>query len=336
MDDANLSGPSLSTQKGRSLGGASKRKKRSRGSSAERVSSRRSSSLRWLFVLFAGALAAAIILVLRSGGDVVYVVRFSSDVPALTLVSASNLEAAPVSAPAVEPGTFSGSDPSAILLEAQEFIGGRWLSFPAGERQQLRRSMFAGVGELAVPLGADERLVSISAPAPRALAGRIRGGDRVDIYVSSSGGVTGLLASDIEVVGVSVLPSQFDTIASQQLSRRGDSFEDIAPTDPVPGTYILRVDSSAVPDLITADSSGRLYIVLRGPGASESFSPPKDLNGVICARYPRSPACIGLVDPDVFDPRSEGPSIAEPSPSEPGSSVDVDSGDSLDAGASDR
>lgn len=314
MSESNVSGPSLSSQKGRSLGGGTKRRRKPRGPRTERVSTRRASSLRWLFVLFAGALAAAILLVLRSGDEFVYVVRFSTDVPALTLVAPSSLEAAPVPSEAIEPGTFSGTDPAALLAEVEEFTAGRWLSFPVSERQQLRRSMFTNAGELAVPLDAGERLVSISAPAPRAIAGRVRPGDRVDVYVSGPNGVTGLLGSGVEVVAISIQPAQFDTIASQQLARRGDSFEDLAPTDPVPGTYVLRVDSSDVANFIAADASGRIYLVLRGPDASVSSSRPRDLAEVLCGQTPRAPSCVGLVDAGLFEPAAPAPAAPRPAP----------------------
>lgn len=312
MEDGSQPGQSLSSQKGRRLGSATKRKRGRSGRAArsERVGSRRASSMRWLFVLFAGGLAAAILLVLSDTDDAIYVARFSSEVPALSLVGGASIEAAPMPISAIEPGTFSGSDPSAVLAEASDFAAGRWLAVQAGEKQQLRRSMFTSAGELAIPLAPDERLISISSTAPRALAGRIRAGDRVDVYVAAPGGVTGLLASDVEVVAVSVPPAQFDTISSQQLSRPRDSFEDIAPRDPVPGTYVMRVHSSRAGDFVAADSSGRIYLILRGPGAGDSSSDPKSIDQVICSSAPRSPACEGVVDPALFEQQPQsGPPL---------------------------
>lgn len=310
---------SLSGGAGRSLSGSRKRRDRGRAKSiSDSTSSRRLSSARMMFLLFSAGLGVAIIALLMASDQQMYVVRFADSAPRGAVAGPGLLEAAPIPSSAIEPGTFSGTDANAILAEAAEFSEGRWLVAAVGEKQQLRRSLFSSAGQSSQPLNPDERLVSISSRAPQAVAGRIQAGDLVDVFVVSSGGLTGVIGQGIEVVMVSVVPSQFDSIASQQLTRPRDSFDDLAPSSPVPGTYVLRVPAARAADYISADVAGRIYLVLRGPTASDFAPVPRDLTTVICEGQPRSPACASLVDADSLESSSQfSPEPARPDGSSP-------------------
>lgn len=255
------------------------------------------STQRKLFLAFAVVVALGAVFLLTKPAPVVYVARAAADIPALTEVTESQIEAAPVSPESVEPGALSSPDASTVLKMAAEQILGKKAFSPIFLGQQLRPQMVADGVALATPLGPDERLVSIGARAAGSVAGTIVPGDRVDIYVAAPDGLTGILAQDVEVVAVTVRPDQLDNLSSTQLAAPNKTLGDLVPSKPIPGTYIVRVADDMVAKFIAGDSGGTLYMVLRGVDASDYLTPPSDVRLAICANFADDPLCTGTAAP---------------------------------------
>jgi len=253
---------------------------------------RSASTLRWLALGFAGVLSVLVVVVVTSSDPSTYVVRSTAELQSMSTVPPERLEAVSLPEDAVEPDAFTGSTAQRALDAATDYVDGQWLLSGVSAQQQLRPSMFGQLGELAEPLAPDERLLSISARASSAVAGTVRSGDRVDIYATSADGLTGVIGQGVEVVGISIQPDQFESLSSQQLSDPDSSFDDLAPHEPVPGTYVLRVSADDIGRYLAADVGGELHLTLRGPDADDLAPGTFDLLGTICGFTPNAAACV--------------------------------------------
>jgi Flp pilus assembly protein CpaB len=192
---------------------------------------------------------------------------------------------------AVEPDAFSGDSETAVREALEAAIAGKWFLYPVPAAQQIRSTMLVSTGELSVPLTVDERLISITARASNAVSGSIRPGSLVDVYVSDSDGLTGVLGQRVEIVAVSLLPEQFESVAQQQFNDPAKTLSDFVSTQPVGGTYVIRVRAGDVARYIAADTAGKITLALQGTDAA-TFSPtPTDLRGTICGGSP-DPICL--------------------------------------------
>jgi Flp pilus assembly protein CpaB len=260
---------------------------------------RSASTLKWLFLAFAAVAGLLVVVAVTRGSSVTYVVRAATAMPAMVEVTEANVEAVPLAKDAIEPDTFSAKSAEAAIASFLEFSAGKWLVYPAGAGQQLRTGNFSAFGELAVPLAPDERLVSISAKAANSVAGGVRPGDRIDLYVATgSDGLTGLLGADVDVVAVSILPEQFDSAAASQIDDPSITLADVVPAEPIPGTYILRVNAADVARYVAADTAGRIYIALRArDGVDAPAQNPVDLLRSLCTLSSVSVSCGTQVTP---------------------------------------
>lgn len=227
-----------------------------------------------------------------------YVVQAKQPLEALATVDSSQIEAVQVDIKAVERGALAGPSEEAALAKATKLIEGGRLQYPLAKGQQLWSRMFSTEVILAAPLAADERLMSIRATVPAAVAGILRPGDRVDVY-GSTDSLAGLVASDLEVVAIT-LAQETDNKSS---AASGDASADdgaAAKTDtgssPVGGTtdstYVLRVKGDVIAKLVTADANSKLYLTYRGAEASDIENMPASLLEVLCtgAASPCAPA----------------------------------------------
>lgn len=271
-----------------------KKGKKGRKSGSNTPTRRSTSTAKYLFIAFALIVGLLMVLLLTSREQTTYVVKTTASVPALSSIQSGNLEAVPLPDNAIEPNTFTGTSGEAAIAAAVEYAQGKWLVWPMSVGQQLRTENFSSVGELGVPLSPDERLISVGAKAARSVAGAVRPGDRVDVYVSEATGLTGLLRANVEVVGVSITSEQFDSAAQAQIADPNLSLSGVVPAEPIPGTYVLRVSSQDVARFATADTAGRLFLALRGADAVEPLDGivPSDLIEAICAGQFDSEACL--------------------------------------------
>lgn len=257
---------------------------RGRGRRDKGPTRRSAARMRLLFLGFAGILGLLAVLAITGSAQVTYVARLSTDRPALAQLTPPDVEIVAFrDATAIEPDTFSGASVDAVRNDVDAYLEGKWLSQSAAKGQQLRTTMLSASGVLSSPLAPDERLVSIGARASRAVAGTLRVGDRVDVFVADSEGLSGVLGQAVEVVAISIQPDSFDSAAAQQLTEPDKSLDDYVPTEPIPGTYVLRIKATDVTKYIAADSAGTIYLALRGEGAEDAVVLPADLIEAICA-----------------------------------------------------
>lgn len=271
-------------------------KGRGRKQRRDRGPRRSAATFRWLFLFFAAAAGLLVMFVANPPNEKTLVVVTRSQIAPLTGVD-SDVDAGTmfaiveVPSESVEPGTFSGVDRAAIRTEFLKALDGHWFLYPVPEKQQVRKNYLVPSGQLETPLAPDERLISISARAADAVAGRIRPGSVVDVYVSSADGLTGVLGQEIEIVSVSLTPEQFDSVAQQQFQDPEKSLSDFVANQPVGGTYVIRVKADKVASYIAADTAGKITLSLRGDEA-RVFSPaPVDIYATICGENSVEPAC---------------------------------------------
>lgn len=263
-------------------------KSRSKKNPNKGPTKRSASTMRWLFLGFAAVLALLAVLVTSNSSSVTYVARLNKDMPALARLDKDDVAVVAVrNSSAIEPNSFSGATEQAVREQVTEFSTGKWLSNPGYAGQQIRSTMLAVSGELSLPLAPNERLISISARASRAVAGTIRVGDRVDVFASDREGLTGVLGQDVEVVAISIQADSFESVAAQQINEPDKALDDFVPLDPVPGTYVLRIRAGEVSRYLAADTAGQLHLALRGRDAVDEAVPvPADLIEAICGLVP--------------------------------------------------
>lgn len=267
-----------------------KRGRRSRG--GEAVPPRRSaSSLRWLFLIFAAAVGVLGVIVTVSPAATVYVARSTDAIAPLSGVTISQFSFVELAPDAVEPDAFSGDTEEEVRTALEAAIADKWFLYPVPAAQQIRTTMLATTGELAVPLAADERLISITARAANAVSGSIRPGNVVDVYVSDGEGLTGVLGQRVEIVAVSLLPEQFESVAQQQFNDPDKTLSDFVANQPVGGTYVIRVRAADVGRYIAADAAGKITLSLQGAEAETFASTPTDLRSTICGASV-DPICV--------------------------------------------
>jgi len=274
------------------LAPATKGRRGRRGRGGDMPGRRSASSMRWLFLIFAAAVGVLGVLVTAAPSAQTYVIRSKAAVAPLTALDKSQFEIVGLDPRAVEPDTFSGTSSADVERRFMDAIADTWLLHPLGQGQQVRASMLVPAGDLAVPLAADERLISISARAANAVAGSITPGSIVDVYVSDSNGLTGVLGQAVEIVSVSLAPEQFDSVAQQQFREPEKSLSDFIGPQPVGGTYVIRVKASTVVSYIAADTAGKITLTLHGSDSQAFVPTPTDLLQTICGIENTDPACV--------------------------------------------
>jgi Flp pilus assembly protein CpaB len=223
-----------------------------------------------------------------------YVVRANTDIPALTPLTIDLVEAVRVPEGDIVEGAFSSSDPNEALTQANDvFLTGARAVSVINNRQQITSNSFSGISGLTSPLEADERLISVGASVIDGVAGQIKAGDTVDVFgTTSSGGdeITGLLASNIPVVSVSVDENVYRQAGSEQ--QRADATgaatgSNLLPANPIaPGIYVLRLPADVVQQVVTVQVSGKIFLAYRSPEASDIESGPSSVLSSICGANP--------------------------------------------------
>ena len=236
------------------------------------------------------------IFVSTDSGSLSYVVRVDDSIPSGFVITDSVFDKFSVVAlpsEVIEENAYTDNDPQKLIDLLYKNILNETTLYPLLKGQQIRPDYFTGVGT-GLPnrnLAPDERQIAISLSASRAIAGTVKSGDIVDVFVVVDGN-TGLLAQNIKILSVSLPQSSIDSVAASQLQSQDSNLSDYIPNDPIGGTYIIVVKAEDVSKFFAAENSGILYFALRNQDSLpiKSFTiTEKDL---IC-RDESSVACKG-------------------------------------------
>lgn len=290
------------------------------GPSPKRKSpSRRVIGLRQTLAILLAVVAIAVFALASLGTDTAdaWVLRAAGSVSELTEVTADMIVAEPIDARYVEEGTFAASDRGSLELQAATLVG-QVTRFPIEKGQQLRASMFAGPGGALVPIGPEERLVSVPASLANAVAGGLRAGDRVDVVVvDRREGVAGILATDLEIVAVRIDADQLSNLSGEQLGPGGRELrpDQLQPFEPIPGMYTLRIAAELMPIIAAASAQGELHLFYRGAGAVDTALPAVALIEHLCRNtiFELRPQTCDRFIFDELDPFGTDPIDADPS-----------------------
>ena len=247
------------------------------------------------------AVAAGGLLLLFTGGDdappppSLYVIRTTEAVAALTAVSAEQLEAVALPEEAIEPGTFQGEDPIALVADTAETLADKTTLNPLNASEQIRENDFSAELVLGSTTEPDERYVSITAGVDKAVAGLIRPGDHVDV-VALLDDIANIVAQRLEIIAVRPGAGVYGSIASEQQKNLAVVVEDRLPGRPVPYQYILRVDAQTAVDLTAViGSADQITLLLYGGGSEQTATVPADFAVLLCGD---DELCLERLEPD--------------------------------------
>jgi Flp pilus assembly protein CpaB len=251
----------------------------------------------FLIALFFALLASiGYIYVSTDSGSLTYVIKAKESVSVGQIITENNFNnfvvvALPESV--IEPDTFRDDDPQKLIDLLYNSILNESTLYPIAKNQQIRPQFFTGSGS-GLPnrnIAPDERQIAISLSASRAVAGTIKAGDYVDVYVVSEG-ISGLLAQNIKVLSVSLPQGSLESAAAAQLQSKDSDLSDYLPTEPIGGTYILLVKSEDVSKFFAAENGGIIYFAMRNENSLPVVTEPVNAKDAIC-RNNNSQACRG-------------------------------------------
>lgn len=258
--------------------GKSVRKKAPR---QKKVKSGETRIFRFLAILL-GVMAVLAYVAVSNGTSSTYVIVATSDIPGQSVASDSEYSVISINSAYLEADTFTGNSEKEVKALIESEFSGQIYAQRVLKGQQIRTTMFSEFKGLSTPLGPDERLVAISAQAVRAVAATVKAGDKVDVYVSRADGLTTLLGQGIEIVTVTIDGSQFESIAAEQLNNPDLKLSDVIATNPVGGTYVIRIPAADVAKYVSSNIAGVITLSIRGDGGSVIIPAAADLYGVIC------------------------------------------------------
>lgn len=231
----------------------------------------------------AAIVAVLVVVTVTAGENLTYVVRAKTAIPALSTATKDQFEAVAADETVIQPGTYTGASAEEALEKLTKDLGEQiFVQIPIGEKAQITPEFFSRESQLAKPLEADERLVSIPASIANAVAGQIKVGDKVDVIAviqKDAGKIANVVAQNLEIVSVYGSQQQFDALSQRQVT--GDNAEAELPVKPVPGIYVLRAKAQDAIILSAAVNSGDVVLVWRGAQAGEVIAQPVDLSVLI-------------------------------------------------------
>jgi Flp pilus assembly protein CpaB len=262
-----------------------------------------------LLAVVVSLLAGVVILAALGGAtseDKVYVLRATQNLNVTLDVTSAEIQAAAVSAEDVEPGAITGSSAEEVIARANGTqsgtdnadwsVVGKRPRYPVFTGQQLRPEMFTTAnGSVGLTLDDNERLISVSVPASNALSGALKVGDRVDIAVAAGSDFTGLVAENVEIVAIQAGDDVLRSASQQQANSTELGPNEVLPSNPIPGTYVLRVPVSRAVPVIAADATGNLYLIDRTATAGASPNAAVNIFDAVCSSpsSTSSDACAG-------------------------------------------
>lgn len=278
-------------------GGQSKDAKRKSGNKPTKRVVNRQLLLAALLAIIAAV--GVLLYVTASGPEGAYVVTTKTEVGALQPVTASNLSTVFVPKELIVTGAFQGANAEEAMATVKSLVdGGMRTKYPLKLNQQLSESDFGADLALDAPLKDGERLLSISASVVNGVAGQLTAGDTVDIFGTAAtgggnGDVTGLLASNVPVVSVTVDEAQFAAAGSKQAKATDTvTASEVLPANPIaPGIYVIRVSAKDAANIATVQQSGKLYMAYRTPDSPNLDPSVQSAEQALCSVNPGATAC---------------------------------------------
>jgi len=257
-------------------------KKANNGDREVKKSTRRViSTNRKIALTLAMVLAVLLVLFLAKAQNGKYVIVAKTNLQPLTSFSTGNLSIVSMPQGNIEPTAFSSSSVKALQDYIATKLTGSSNNVPLVQGEQLNNSV------ITVPLQPGEQLLSISAKSADAVVGKIKAGDYVDIWGGLQNGTISLIASNVQVYALGLTQDQLDTISNSVVSNPSANSNSLIPGAPLPGSYVLKVQTSDVPKyLALMDGSNlgvRIFFTLRSPNAAQTSTiQPLDAHDVIC------------------------------------------------------
>jgi len=241
------------------------------------------------------ALVVAVIVglsVVGSGGGT-YVVQVTRAVGVNSEVSTTSLNAVKVDPAVVVDGALSASSSKDVLGKVADLLK----KSPRATRsiakgEQVTPSMFGSALDLADKVDPDQRLLSVEIPISRAVGGQVEAGSSVDI-IGTANDVTGVLATAVKVMSVTVSESAYQHIADLQSSDTKAKPSDLLPATPVPGIYLLRVSADEAARIQAVADNGTLTLVYRPADSTDMPADTMTAHQAVCALSPTSSSCSG-------------------------------------------
>ena len=282
MPAPGMGGPGLPAEK------SGKKGKRSADKAPTKKLFTRQFMLAGLCALVAAGVIFSFLSASKNTGN--YVVVASGPIAAGTHVTPGMLAAVKIPTGQQVAGAVTDADGSKAITEAATALKNVVSQFQIAQNQQIVPSQFGPIENLGTALAPNERLVSFQAGVSASVAGSIQSGDHVDIYATNST-IAGLLVANVPIVSVTVSQDQYNNVASTQAANKNARPQDLLPGDPVPGTYVARVDSSDVAKIVAADAGGKIYLVYRPTNASDSAATgATSVQQALCASGTADPA----------------------------------------------
>jgi hypothetical protein len=278
---------------------------------ARQVKSKRSTRIYILAALAAAVVAGAIVLLATGGPKGQWVMVARQAIPARATLDADLFEPRRLPDDALISGALTADSEDGIKEEFTALdLDGSVAQYPLAKGGQFSKDLISLETDLARPLSPDERLVSVPGTFALTLAGTLKPGDRVDVYGvatkigdSSGGGLVNLVASDVEVVSVSLPEDQVTAVYQRQLDAASEGEQltasELLPASPIPGVFTLRVPADIAGRLgllasTNAGSGNALFLTYRGADAAPTAAVPVELEQIMCAT---STPAVPAVDP---------------------------------------
>jgi Flp pilus assembly protein CpaB len=274
------------------------------GDKPEKAPTKRLMNTQKILAVVLAVVVGAMALLLSSAPDEkTFVVRTTQSIPALSQLSAAQIEAVALPVEAVEEDAVTAPTADEALELMSELLDKGRVRMELSKGHQLKARDFTADALLANPLGPDERLISVEASVVNAVGGQLRAGDRIDIVVVAEADIrlpdgtetrrtlSNVVAYNVEIVSALPGKTQFDAISQEQIGAENDlSGNALLPNDPVPGIYNIRVTVEQAVILSAAGAKGELYLLARGAGATDTVVAPIDLEDALRRSGDQRPA----------------------------------------------
>lgn len=255
-----------------------------------KVASKRNTRVYVLGGITAAVFAGLLVLFALGGESGTWVLVARQSIPARASLDSDLFEPRKVSNDAVVSGALHADSEDELKDKAKDAdIDGAVAQYPLPKGGQFTQDLVSVETELAKPLGADERLISVPGTYAMTLAGTLKPGDRVDVYAVGSDNlqVANLAISDVEIVSVSLPEDQVSAVYQRQLSAAEEGKElsasELLPAEPIPGVFTLRVPVSVAGNLAVAGEHAKFVLTYRGATAGATPMSPAGLLQVLCS-----------------------------------------------------
>ena len=255
--------------------GSAKTKRSKRGAATGQAPSKRVVQKNTIFAAGLAVLAAVFLLVsMAHGTKPSYAAVARTDLPAFGGLTAQELGAISIPAGSAETGAYVAPSAQQAIELALKSLRGQVPQYPVYTGQQLIPQMFF---KPLASLGANQRLISIQASPENSVDGYVRAGDRIDVvvYTNSTNGTPATsqtLLSGAIVVYAGPTASALQSGQGAQQSNTQAPASQYYPVDPIPGTYILKIDKRQIGHVVSGlANAANVYVLLdaQKPGQAQ-------------------------------------------------------------------